>query len=113
MHFRTTTAAVAAITCACAVSFALPVWAGGDLVKFPEDYAKGMLYTTVDRPDNKQYRELYVSKEAVEAAKKGQPLPDGTVITLVQFAAKLGADGNPEKDAHGRFIRHTLVGDRS
>ena len=108
MNVRRATAAVAAITCACALS--LPVWAGGDLVKFPEDYAKGVLYTTVDRPDNKQYRELFVSKEAVEAAKKGQPLPDGTVITLVQYAAKLGADGNPEKDANGRFIKDKLVG---
>ena len=110
MKYRRTAAALTAITCACMVSFALPAGAGGDLVKFPEDYAKGVLYTTVDRPDNKQYRELFVSKEAVDAAKKGQPLPDGTVITLVQYAAKLGADGNPEKDANGRFVKDKLVG---
>jgi len=28
----------------------------------------------------------------------------------VQYAAKLGADGNPEKDANGRFIKDKLVG---
>ena len=50
-----------------------------------------MLYTTVDRADNKQYRELYASQAAVDAAKKGQPLPDGTVLTLVQYRAKLDA----------------------
>jgi hypothetical protein len=76
----------------------------------PEDYATGVLYTTVDRADNKQYRELYVTPAAaVDAAKKGEPLPDGTVLTLVQYAAKLDAQGNPEKDANGRFIKGNLV----
>ena len=88
------------------VVFASHVRAGGDKIVFPDDYAKHTLYTTVDRPDNKQYRELYVSPPAaVEAAKKGEPLPSGTVLTLVQFRAKLDAQGNPEKDANGRFIK--------
>ena len=83
---------------------------GRRLVKFPEGFDKGVLYTTVDRADNKQYRELYTSQAAVDAAKKGEPMPDGTVITLVQYRAKLGADGNPEKDANGRFIKTDLLG---
>ena len=91
------------------VVFASHVRAGGDKVAFPEGFDKGVLYTTVDRADNKQYRELYTSQAAVDAAKKGQPMPDGTVITLVQYQAKLGADGNPEKDADGRFIKGDLV----
>jgi hypothetical protein len=91
------------------VAFASHVKAGGDKVAFPENYDKGVLYTTVDRADNKQYRELYTTPGAVEAAKKGEPLPDGTVLTLVQYRAKLGADGNPEKDANGRFIKGDLV----
>ena len=37
-------------------------------------------------------------------------MPDGTVITLVQYAAKLDAQGNPEKDANGRFIKTNVVG---
>ncbi len=85
------------------------VRAGGDLIKFPEDYAKGVLYTTVDRADNKQFRELYVSKEAVEAAKAGKPLPSGTVITLVQFKAKLDDKGVPVKGADDRFIKDELL----
>jgi len=90
------------------VVFASHVRAGGDKVAFPEGFDKGVLYTTVDRADNKQYRELYTSQAAVDAAKKGQPMPDGTVVTLVQYKAKLGADGNPEKDANGRFIKADL-----
>src|SRR5258707_3568944 len=90
--------------------FAGNVRAGGDNVVFPEGFDKGVLYTTVDRADNKQYRELYTSPASVEAAKKGEPLPDGTVITLIQYKAKLGADGNPEKDANGRSITSDLTG---
>ena len=70
MKYGKSIAALAALACA---AFAMSAKAGGDLVKFPEDYAKGVLYTTVDRPDNKQYRELYAPAAAVEAAKKGEP----------------------------------------
>jgi hypothetical protein len=103
-----------AIACALAgastMLIAIAAHAGGDKVAFPADYDKGVLYTTLDRADNKQYRELYTSAAAVDAAKKGQPLPSGTVITMVQYAAKLGADGNPEKDANGRFIKTNIIG---
>ena len=37
--------------------------------------------------------------------KAGRPLPSGTVLTMVNYKAKLGADGQPEKDANGRFIK--------
>jgi hypothetical protein len=96
---------VAAVAGAAVVALAMQANAGGDKIAFPEDYAKGVLYTIVDRPDNKQYRELYGPAAALDAAKKGEPLPSGTVLTLVQYAAKLDAQGNPEKDANGRFIK--------
>jgi hypothetical protein len=84
--------------------------AGGDLVVFPDNHASGVMYSTLDRPDLKQYRELYASQAAVDAAKAGKPLPSGTVITMVQYAAKLDAQGNPEKDANGRFVKTNIVG---
>jgi hypothetical protein len=93
------------VTAVAAFAAIVPACAGGDKVAFPEDHAAGVLFTTVDRPDNKQFRELYSSAEALDAAKKGEPLPSGTVITLIQYAAKLDAQGNPEKDANGRFIK--------
>src|SRR4029078_6797631 len=77
---------------------------------FPADFAKGVLYTTVDRPDNKQYRELYSTPEAIAALKAGQPIPSGTVLTLVQYKAVLNAAGDPEKDANGRFMKGDLIG---
>ena len=93
-----------------AVSLTVAVRAGGDLIVFPENYAKGVLYTTVDRPDVKQFRELYAPKEAVDALKAGKPMPSGTVLTMVNFKAKLNAAGEPEKDANGRFIKGPVVG---
>ena len=83
--------------------------AGGDKVAYPENYDKGTLYTTVDRYDNKQYRELYATPAAVDAARKGQPVPSGTVLTLVQYKAQLDAAGEPLKDANGRFQKGDLV----
>ena len=83
--------------------------AGGDKVAFPDGHAAGVLFTTVDRPDNKQFREFYTSAAALDAAKKGEPLPSGTVITMIQYAAKLDPQGNPEKDANGRFIKGNLL----
>jgi hypothetical protein len=51
-----------------------------ELVKFPEGYEKGELFTTVTRGNT--YEELYTSREAIEAVQNGQQIPSGTVITL-------------------------------
>jgi hypothetical protein len=110
MTIRTfvTIASIAGAVAALAVI--VPVRAGGDKVAFPENHAAGVLFTTVDRADNKQFREFYTSAAALDAAKKGEPLPSGTVITMLQYAAKLDAQGNPEKDANGRFVKGNLIG---
>jgi Cytochrome P460 len=110
MTIRSYIAVASIAAAASATAIIVPVRAGGDKVAFPADYAKGVMFTTVDRPDNKQYREFYTSAAALDAAKKGQPLPNGTVITMVQNAAKLDAQGNPEKDANGRFIKTNVIG---
>jgi hypothetical protein len=56
------------------------------------------MYTMVDRYDIKQFRELYASSlAAVDAMKAGQPLPDGTVLTLAQYKAEVDAAGEPVK----------------
>src|SRR5262245_16079100 len=65
-------------------ALAFNAWAGPEKIKFPSNYLKGVLYQTVDRADIKQYRELYAPAEVVEAVRKGKPIPDGAVLTLVQ-----------------------------
>ena len=98
----TVTATVAIVA---ALAAAASVRAASDRIAFPNDYAKGMVYKTEDRADNKQVREFFISHEALEAAHEGAPLPSGTVITVVRYAAELDAQGNPAKDAGGRFIK--------
>ena len=110
MPSRTSTVAVAAgLGGLVGLLIAAQVQAGGDLIKFPDDWDKGVMYGTVDRPDNKQYRELWSTPAAVEAARKGQPIPSGTVLTLVQYKAQLDAQGNPTKDSNGRFVKGDLL----
>jgi plastocyanin len=88
------------------VGLAVTSTAGPDKIAFPANWQNFVLYNIVDRYDNKQYRELYAStKEAVEAAKAGKSLPQGTVLVLAQYKAQVDAQGNPVKDAKGRFVK--------
>jgi hypothetical protein len=98
-----------AVATVAAVAAAVSVQAGGDKITFPAEYAKGAVYLTLDRPENKQVREYFTNQAAIDAAKKGAPLPTGTVITVVQYAAQLDAQGNPAKDASGRFIKTNTI----
>ncbi len=84
--------------------------AGGDRVSFPESDALGVSYGSLDRADNKQYREFFASRSVIAAIKSGGPAPNGAVITMMTFKAKLDPLGNPEKDVNGRFIKDSLVG---
>jgi cytochrome c553 len=85
-------------------------------VPFPEDYRSTYtLYQTVNRPDINQVRYLYANPVAMKAAKEGKPLPDGSVLVLEQFAAKLGADKKPITGANGfyepdRFVNFAVMG---
>lgn len=102
-------AAVAACTGAFNATGQAVVPGGPNRLAFPEDWQKGVLYATVDRHDTKQFREFYGSAEAVKAAREGKPIPDGTILTLAAYMAKLDADGKPLRDANGRFIKDKLV----
>jgi plastocyanin len=84
--------------------------AGPEKISFPNDYLKGVLYQTLDRHDNKQYRELYAPAEAVEAVRKGKPIPHGTTLTLVQWSVEQDANGVPLKGSDGRFVKKDIIG---
>jgi hypothetical protein len=85
-----------------------PVGAGGEKVVFPKDYAKGVMYTSHDLADVKEFRELYITPAALDAVRKDQPLPSGTVITLARYSVQLDPQGVPVKDSSGRFIKTGL-----
>lgn len=59
--------------------------AARDNVVFPDRYAEGVHYATVKRGNITE--ELYTSRAAIDAAKAGQPLPSGTVITMEDYRA--------------------------
>lgn len=105
MITRKSAAVAAALGALTASLIALQVRAGGDKIAFPENYARGVMYMPLDRADLKEFREYYITAAAVEAAKKGQPIPSGTVITAVRYKVQLGPDGNPVKGADGHFVK--------
>jgi hypothetical protein len=53
-------------------------------------------YTTVERADNKQFRERCAPAAAIDAIKVGPPFPSGAVITMVKFKAKRNAAASPK-----------------
>jgi plastocyanin len=82
---------------------------GPNKVAFPENWAKGVMYATVDRPDTKQYREFYTTPDVIAAVKNGQPIPDGAMVVLAAYLAQVDAAGVPLKDANGRFLKGNLA----
>ncbi|MFY0780544.1 cytochrome P460 family protein [Peribacillus simplex] len=60
------------------------IGSGANLVQFPKDLEKGIVFATYDRGDI--HENIYVnSREAIEAVQNGEELPSGTVITLEGF----------------------------
>jgi hypothetical protein len=79
-------------------------------VAFPEGYKESFVkYHTINFPATKQVRYYYANKPAVQAAKAGRPLPDGSVLFAEVYTAKLDADKNPVKGADGFFVAERLV----
>lgn len=80
-------------------------------------------YTTVNRGNVRE--ELYTSQEAIEAVQNGQPIPDGTVITLEIYRdEKLDeifvmekrdgwVDQNPPEMRNGDWLYQEFNGDKS
>ena len=76
----------------------------------PEGYPNGFtMYQTVNRADINQVRYLYANAVALQAAREGKPLPDGSVLVLEQHAAKLGPDRKPIVGTDGYYERDRLL----
>src|SRR5829696_7323541 len=101
-------ASVAAVAVT-AILYAVPSTAGPDKIAFPASYKEHVLYTTVDRHDTKQYRELWGTADAVAALKAGRPLPSGSVLTLIQFKSQVDSAGNSVKGPNGKFVKGDLI----
>ena len=79
-------------------------------VSYPEGY-KGTFtkYHTINFPATGQVRHYYANKLAVDAAKAGKPLPDGSVLFAEVHAAKLGADKKPAVGGDGFYVADKLL----
>jgi cytochrome c553 len=76
----------------------------------PEGYpARFTMYQTVNRPDINQVRYLYANAVALQAAREGKPLPDGSVLVLEQHAARLGDDKKPIVGPDGYFVKDRFL----
>ena len=74
-------------------------------VTFPEGYKDTFTkYLTINFPATKQVRYYFANKVAVEAAKAGQPLPNGSYLFAEVYAAKVGADGKPVTGSDGFYV---------
>jgi plastocyanin len=109
MANRKAIAAVATVCIAVAAAMTVHGAAVPEKIAFPAGYEKWERYGTVDRYDSKQYRELYARPEVVKAVREGKPVPDGAVLAMAIYAAKLDDKKNPVKDASGRFIKDKLT----
>jgi cytochrome c2 len=78
-------------------------------IAFPNDYKeKFTFYSTHNRPDNGQVRYLYANDKAVEGARRNGPLPDGSVLLIEVFKAKVDANNQPVMGADGFYEKGEL-----
>jgi cytochrome c553 len=79
-------------------------------MQFPADFKTGFThYTTINFAKRKQVRKYYANKAAVKAAENGKPLPEGSVLFVEVFKAKLDADKKPVKGADGFYVAEKLA----
>lgn len=80
------------------------------LPKFPADYKTAFThYLTINFPETKQVRTYLANKVALDAARSGAPLPDGSVLLAEVFKAKVDKDGSPVKGTDGFFEKDALL----
>ncbi|HEX6708466.1 MAG TPA: cytochrome P460 family protein [Albitalea sp.] len=79
-------------------------------VTFPEGYrASFTRYHTINFPATRQVRHYWANPVALKAAREGKALPDGSVLFVEVFSARLDADKKPVTGADGFFVADQLV----
>lgn len=79
-------------------------------VAFPEGYRETFTkYHTINFPATRQVRYYYANAVAVQAAKAGKPLPDGSELFAEVHAARLDADKKPVTGADGFYVAEKLL----
>jgi hemoglobin len=77
---------------------------------FPANYKQDFVYyKTVNRPDNKQVRDLYANKVAVESYKQSGKLAADSMIVMEVYRAVLDDAGNPVTGPDGYYKKNALA----
>ncbi len=80
-------------------------------VTFPESYrATFTKYHGINFPVTKQVRYYFANPVAIQAARAGKALPDGSIFLVEVYAAKLDADGKPLVGDDNLYVADKLVG---
>jgi len=80
-------------------------------VKFPDDYkATFTKYHSINFPAVKQVRYFFANPVAIQAAREGKSLPDGSVLFAEVYAARLDSDGKPLVGDDGIYVADKIVG---
>ena len=79
-------------------------------VAFPEGYQSSFTkYHTINFPATKQVRHYFANPAALQAARAGQPLPDGAELFAEVHSAKLDANKLPLTGADGFYVADQLL----
>ncbi len=77
---------------------------GREPIAYPDDYRTALVhYATVDRSDGVT-RNIYISPEAVEAARAGRTIPYGSFTVIEAFDSARDLLGRPLTDERGRLV---------
>jgi cytochrome c553 len=79
-------------------------------VTFPEGYqSKFTKYHTINFPATRQVRYYFANDAALQAARNGKSLPDGSVLFTEVWSAKLDADKKPLAGSDDFFVPDQLL----
>lgn len=74
-------------------------------VPYPAGYRDKFVYfLTVDRLDA-TVRDLYISPEALDELRRGNPLPEDAIIVIEGYRAQVDDNGDPMTGPDGRYIK--------
>lgn len=79
-------------------------------VTFPGSLDGYTRYTTISFESRKQVRHYYANDAALQAARTGQPMPDGAKFMVEINAARLDAGGKPVKGDDGHLVADKVTG---
>ena len=79
-------------------------------VTIPANFPTGFTrYKTESSAEEKSMTFTYANEDAIQAARAGKPLPDGSLIVVENHAVKLDADKKPIIGSDGAFVSDKVV----